>query len=39
MPAAETAHVVDLRATGTDGPAAPEPVVRRSSAEVLGPRS
>ena len=40
IPAAETAHVVELEATGTDGHgAADEPPPRRSSAEVLQPRS
>ena len=38
IPAAETARVVELPATGTDGPAVAEAPPRRSSAEVLQPR-
>jgi 1-acyl-sn-glycerol-3-phosphate acyltransferase len=40
IPAAETAHVVELAATGTEGAGAPgSSTPRRSSAEVLQPRS
>jgi 1-acyl-sn-glycerol-3-phosphate acyltransferase len=38
IPAAETAHVIELGATGTDGRPASEPPARRSSTEVLQPR-
>jgi 1-acyl-sn-glycerol-3-phosphate acyltransferase len=39
IPAAETAHVIELGATGTDGQAGGEPAPpRRSSADVLQPK-